>query len=139
MECWTAELQQRLEDAWDSRLPIDRPKDSVPTVQQCIAADLADLDGPGLRSHTAKMREEDRQAPSAEVALRSNGLIQPLVLPRWPDYTKPSEPNRLGDEESFAEPAEPRFYVCQDTLFDGARQAKTIREFLANEMRCVIE
>lgn len=73
MERWTTELQQRLEDAWDSRVPVDRPKDRISIVHRYADADLADLDDPGLTSYAAEMRDEDRQARSAEAALRPDG------------------------------------------------------------------
>jgi HEAT repeat protein len=73
MEGWTTELQQRLEDAWDSRVPIDRPKDRVPSMRPCTAADLADLDDPGLRSCFGKTREENQRVRPAEVAQRIEG------------------------------------------------------------------
>lgn len=84
-------------------------------------------------------RPEARRKPVLLVALRSRGLVQPLVKRSWSDFTKPTDPNRLGDEDSFAKPTPLRFYVCQDALFEGARQARTITEFLRNEMRCVLE
>jgi len=80
-----------------------------------------------------------RQKPVLFVALRSIGLVQPLVKPTSPDFTKPTDPNRLGDHDSFAKPTPLRFYVCQDALFEGARQDESMTEFLKREMRCLLE
>lgn len=83
-------------------------------------------------------RPEARRIPVLLVALRSRGLVQPLVKPSSADITKPTDPNRLGDQNSFTNATLPRFYVCQDALFDGAREAKSIAEFLKSEMRWVL-
>ncbi len=112
---------------------------------------IAVLDGEDKKYSWARMEDEyikrfggqyhrpdARTKPVLLVALRSGGLVRPLVQPRWPDFTKPSGPDRLGDEDSYTKPAEARFYVCQDGLFEGARQGTTIQEFLKSEMRCVL-
>ena len=83
-------------------------------------------------------RPEARRKPVLLAALRSRGLIEPLVKPTSPDITKPTDPNKLGDDKSYARPAPMRIYVCQDTLFEGARQAERITDFLKEKMRCIL-
>jgi hypothetical protein len=87
----------------------------------------------------AYYRPEFRINPVLLVALRSRGLVQPLIKPHSFEITKTRIRQGLNDRESFAEPTPLRFYVCQDTLFDGAKQAKELIEFLKTEMRCVLE
>lgn len=82
---------------------------------------------------------DSRRKPVLLSALRSRGQVQPLVKPSWLEFTVSEDPNRLGDEDSFAKSAPLRFYICQEGLFDEARQATTIRAFLESEMRCVLE
>jgi hypothetical protein len=84
-------------------------------------------------------RPDARRAPVLLVALRSRGLVEPLVMKISPEFIKPTEPNRLGDEASFAKPTPLRLYICQDALFEGARQEKAIKKFLNDKMRCVLE
>jgi hypothetical protein len=84
-------------------------------------------------------RPDSRRRPVLLVALRSGGLVEPLVTQSWLDFTEPRGPNRLGDEDSYTKPMALRFYVCQDALFEGARQAPTITEFLKDKMRCILE
>lgn len=84
-------------------------------------------------------RPETRSKPVLLVALRSRGQVQPVVKPSWLEYTVPKDQNRLGDKDSFARSTPLRFYVCQEGLFDEARQATTIRDFLESQMRCVLE
>lgn len=84
-------------------------------------------------------RPDARRKPVLLAALRSRGLVKPLVKPFSPDYTKPADPNRLGDQDSFAKPIPLRLYVCQDALFEGAKRATTtITEFLKSEMECIL-
>jgi len=80
-----------------------------------------------------------RRKPVLLIALRSRGQVQPLVKLSWLDFTVPQDPNRLGDEDSYAKSTPVRFYVCQSGLFDEARRAPTIKTFLESEMRCVLE
>ena len=80
-----------------------------------------------------------RKKPVLLSAMRSRGQVQPRVKLSWLEFTVPEDPNRLGDEDSFAKSAPLRFYICQEGLFDEARQATTIRAFLESEMRCVLE
>lgn len=82
-------------------------------------------------------RPEVRMIPVLLAVLRSRGLVQPLVKLISPDFTKSTDPNKLGDEKSYARATPMRIYVCQDTLFEGARQAKKITVFLKKEMRCI--
>lgn len=84
-------------------------------------------------------RPEARRNPVLLAALRSGGLVQPLVRPYAWDFTKTENPNRLGDGRSYAEAAPLRLFVCQDTLFRGARQEATVAGFLNEQMRCVFE
>lgn len=84
-------------------------------------------------------RPETRRKPVLLVALRSRGQVQPVVKPSWLEFTVPEDQNRLGDKDSFARSTPLRFYVCQEGLFDEARQATTIRDFLESQMRCVLE
>jgi len=84
-------------------------------------------------------RPEARRKTVLLAMLRSRGLVQPLVKPSELDFTQPSNSNRLGDKDSYTNPIPLRFYVCQDALFEGARQANPIIEFLKSEMRCVFE
>jgi len=83
-------------------------------------------------------RPDTRRKPVLLAMLRSRGLVQPLVKSSSLDFTKPADPNRLDDENSFTKSTPLRFYVCQDTLFEGARQANTIEEFLKSEMGCFV-
>ncbi|MFH0813016.1 MAG: hypothetical protein V2A69_09285 [Pseudomonadota bacterium] len=83
-------------------------------------------------------RPDTRRKPVLLAMLRSRGLVQPLVKPSSLEFTKPADPNRLGDENSFTKPSPLQIYVCQDNLFEGARQAPKIEEFLKTEMRCFL-
>ena len=80
------------------------------------------------------LRFEARKKPVLLVALRSDGLIREIVKAIPFDITKPTQPNRLGTED-FTKPIPQRVYVCQDSLFAGARQAPVISEYLKGEMR----
>ena len=80
-----------------------------------------------------------RRKPVLLAALRSQGRVDFSVTRRHPDITETREPNRLGDEDSYAKSAALRFYVCQEGLFEEARRAKAIRAFLEDEMRSVLE
>lgn len=112
---------------------------------------LAVLDGKDRESTWAEMEHEykktyegqyyhpdARRKPILLVMLRSRDLIQPLVIPSSLEYTKPAAPDRLGDENSFTKQSPLRIYVCQDNLFEGARQATKIEDFLRAEMRCFL-
>ena len=79
-------------------------------------------------------RSETRKKPVLVAMLRSRGLVQPLIKPTSLEFTKPADPDRFGDENSFTKSTPLRIYVCQDSLFEGARQARTIKEFLKIEM-----
>ena len=83
-------------------------------------------------------RPEARRKLVLLAVLRSRGLIEPLVKLTSSDITKPTDPNKLGDDKSYARPAPMRIYVCQDTLFEGARQAERITDFLKERMRCIL-
>lgn len=83
-------------------------------------------------------KPEVRRIPVLLTALRSRGLIEPFVKLTSPSFTKSTDPNKLGDEKSYARPAPIRIYVCQDTLFEGARQAERITDFLKEKMRCIL-
>jgi hypothetical protein len=113
---------------------------------------LAILDGEGTRHSWGEIVEkymksfgqqyynpEARRNPVLLAALRSGGLVQPLVRPYVWDFTKTANPNRLGDAKSFTGAAPLRLFVCQDTLFRGARQEATVAGFLNEQMRCVFE
>lgn len=84
-------------------------------------------------------RPESRRMPVLLVALRSGGLVQPLIKPCSTDFTDLTVPNRLGDNKSFTKPNPLKFFLCQDTFFEGARQDRIIVEFLRKEMRCLLE
>lgn len=79
-----------------------------------------------------------RIKPVLFVALRSRGQVQPPVKPTWFDFTTPRDQNRLSDEDSFTKPLQLRFYICQGGLFDEARRAATIKEYLKSELRCCL-
>lgn len=81
---------------------------------------------------------ETRMKPVLFVALRSRGQMQPPVKPTWFDFTIPQDQNRLGDEDSFTKPLQLRFYICQGGLFDEARRAATIKDYLKRELRCCL-
>jgi hypothetical protein len=84
-------------------------------------------------------KPEFRRNPVLLVALRSRGSVQPLVNSYPFEITKPQIRPGLNDKGSFAEPAPLRFYVCQDSLFDEAKRAENILEFLKSAMRCAFE
>lgn len=81
---------------------------------------------------------ETRMKPVLFVALRSRGQVQPRVKLSWLEFTVPKDMNRLGDEDSYTRPAQLWFYVCQGGLFDEARHATIIKDFLESEMRCFL-
>lgn len=66
MEQWLSGLQPRLDDAWESRVPVDGSRDSIPNRARYAAAALADPDDPVLWPHVAGLRAEDGQARSTE-------------------------------------------------------------------------
>lgn len=68
------------------------------------------------------------------VALRSRLLVEPLVKSCAWEFTRPKSVIRLGDADSFTKPLQLRVWVCQGTLFEGARQAETIKGFLETQM-----
>lgn len=89
---------------------------------------------------TVYFRPDVRKLPLLLVALRSDWQVQPFVNQRFWDFTEPARPNILGDDKnSFTKPTPMRFYICQNALFRGARQAKRISEYLQSEMRCILE
>jgi hypothetical protein len=83
-------------------------------------------------------KPEVRRIPVLLAALRSRGLIDPFVKLTSPDITKTTDPNKFGDDKSYTKAAPMRIYVCQDTLFEGARQAERIADFLKEKMRCIL-
>lgn len=131
---------------------VDFNTASLWTAQLGDSLALAILDGEGTRHKWEEIVEkylrnfgqqyykpEARRNPVLLAALRSGGLVQPLVRPYAWDFTKTVNPNRLGDGRSYAEPAPFRLFVCQDTLFHGARQEATVAGFLNEQLRCVFE
>jgi hypothetical protein len=91
------------------------------------------------RFESEYFRPEARRNPVLLATIRSGGLVQPLVKARQFDITKPMTTSFTGMESSIAKASELRFYVCQDTLFAGARQAPSIGEYLLAEMRQILE
>ena len=79
-----------------------------------------------------------RMKPVLFVAMRSRGQVQPLVKLSWIDFTVPQDINIIDDKDSYTRAAPLRFYVCQGGLFDEARRATIIKDFLNNEMRCFL-
>ena len=84
-------------------------------------------------------RPETRRTPTLIVALRSRGVVEPLVKPSTPEIVMPRDPERLGDVDSFAKPTRPRLYICQGNIFDDARRAQVIAEVLKSRMGAVLE
>lgn len=132
--------------------PVDFNTASPWSAQLGDSLAVAILDGEGTRHTWQEMvnkymenfeqqyyRPETRRNPVLLAALRSGGLVQPLVRPYAWDFTKSVNPNRLGDNNSFPKAARLRLFVCQDNLFRGARQEATISDFLNEQMRCVFE
>jgi hypothetical protein len=91
------------------------------------------------RFESEYVRPEARRNPVLLAAIRSAGLVQPLVKACQFDITKPMATSSMSMESSITRASEPRFYVCQDTLFAGARQAPKIGEYLLAEMRQILE
>lgn len=132
------------------RVDINTPPLWSARVTDCIAIVL--LDGMEKTHHWAEMivwyqktfndsyyRPESRKQPVLLVALRSRGLVQPLVKSHQLEITRPRIREGLNDKNSFVEPAPLRFYVCQDSLFDGAKQAEKLPEFLKTQMGNALE
>lgn len=72
------------------------------------------------------------------VALRSSGLIREIVEPMQFDITKPTRSDAMGDKDLITKPTAQRFFVCQDSLFAGARQAPNIAAYLKREMSQIL-
>jgi hypothetical protein len=131
--------------------PIDFHTESLWSVQLGDSLALVIVDGHAIYAWTEIItkymkhfeqqyyRPEKRRNPVLLAAIRSQGLVQPLIRPFVWDFTKSLAPERLGDDKSFAEPTRLRLFVCQDALFHGARQEGTIAEFLGEQMRCLFE
>ena len=77
--------------------------------------------------------------PVLFVALRSGGALDDYVERYRPDVTMPQDPQIADLRGTFEKPLEPRFYMCQDRLFDGARDAPTISSYLESKMRCIYD
>jgi hypothetical protein len=61
------------------------------------------------------------------------------VEPSSFEFTKPTEPDRLGDGDAFTKLSPLRMYVCQDSLFEGAKQAERLGDFLRTELGCILD
>lgn len=86
-----------------------------------------------------RYRVDVRRKPVLLAALRSQGHVKDMVERFSLDITEPTGPNRLGDEDTIAKPIPLRLYVCHDALFEEARHAPVIADFLRSNMRCVLE
>lgn len=71
------------------------------------------------------------------VALKSQGRIDPAVIPGELDITEASKRDRLGDSESIDEPQRPRFWVCQGNLLDEAKSRDSIQDYMISQMGCI--
>lgn len=83
-------------------------------------------------------RYEYRKKPLLIAALRSRGLVNPMVAVRPLNYTEVTRRDVFGGLHDFTKPASPRFYLCQDALFEGAKEAASVRDFLLEQMGGVL-
>lgn len=77
-----------------------------------------------------------RSHPVLIVALRSTGRVDPIVEEFQPRY---SEPRNRGPFEGSSpyEPARMRAFVCRDDLFQNARRAPVLGDFLGDVMESI--
>ena len=76
-----------------------------------------------------------RRNPVLIVALRSGGLVDPLIKPISSDINKPEN---APNSNNFTKPTQLRFFICQDNLFEGARQESDIAEYLNDQMMRIL-
>jgi hypothetical protein len=68
MEQWLPGLQPRLDDGWESSVPVNGSEDSIPNRARYAAAALTDPDSPALWPHVAGLKGGDSEARSTEKA-----------------------------------------------------------------------
>jgi len=78
---------------------------------------------------TAKRRD-----PVLIVALRSTGRVKGLVMSVKSDICKPNNPEAFGGSDSFTSATPLRLYICRDDLFEEARRANRIADYLTDKM-----
>ena len=71
------------------------------------------------------------------VAQRSRGDIDNYVREEMTDIAVSAQNKNTSND--ITKPHRPRFFVCQDRLFEGARQAANTRDFLKQQLREVYE
>ena len=76
---------------------------------------------------------EARSAPVLIVALRSTGRVEPIVAEFQPEYTKARDRGPSSPPSPY-EPARVRAFLCRDDLFQKARQATALGDYLSSKM-----
>jgi len=80
-------------------------------------------------------RPEMRERAVLLVALRSSGQVEPVVSHL--DFAEPRNRALLENGKSFTEPKRPLFWVCQGSLLEQARIARSIKDFMESKMGCI--
>lgn len=79
-------------------------------------------------------RPEARFRPILIIALRSTGRVDPIVQRFQPEYDEPRTRGPFA-ETNHCEPSQARTFLCKDDLFQEARCAPSIRDYLTQAMR----